>query len=99
MGYLRFSDERPSWKSSHRSIASAANRSFFDVGISLSFSQAPFGQSSVTPAAVWNILAGLLGGLFPPRRANTLLQKGLTSVAVLLGSPTSRDLFEEVIRD
>jgi hypothetical protein len=59
MGYLRFSEERLSWKSSHRSIASAANRSFSEVGISLSFSQAPFGHSSLTPPPVRNISAGL----------------------------------------
>jgi hypothetical protein len=59
MGYLRFSEERLSWKSSHRSIASAANRSFSEVGISLSFSQAPFGHSSVTPPPARNISAGL----------------------------------------
>jgi hypothetical protein len=59
MGYLRFSEERLSWKSSHRSIASAANRSFSEVGISLAFSQTPFGHSSLTPPPVRNISAGL----------------------------------------
>jgi hypothetical protein len=59
MGYLRFSEERLSWKSSHRSIASAANRSFSEVGISLSLSQASFGHSSLTPPPVRNISAGL----------------------------------------
>ena len=59
MGYLRFSEERLSWKSSHQSIASAANRSLSEVGISLSFLQAPFGHSSVAPPPVQNISAGL----------------------------------------
>src|SRR5882724_11523673 len=37
----------------------SSNRSFSEVGISLSFSQSPFGHSSLTPPPVRHISAGL----------------------------------------
>jgi hypothetical protein len=57
MGYLRFPEERLSWKSSHRSIASAANRSFSEVVIFLFFSNG-HSATAVYYRPIWNISAG-----------------------------------------
>jgi hypothetical protein len=68
--HSRFSDERLIWKSSHRSMASAARRFFSDAGISLALSQAPFSRSSLTPSGCPEHLSGF-GGAKPSDNVNS----------------------------